>query len=127
MIIVTSPDKPFELTPKGTVRRKVTLAQYEQEVDDLYRRVEESSQSGATVPTEWTPESTLDFVHSVVQRVLQYPALTETDDLFKLGCDRWEYSAQGILITYSAPACKPLGSAITFYMLSGRRRQVPGA
>ncbi|KAI0669497.1 acetyl-CoA synthetase-like protein [Trametes maxima] len=36
MIIVTSPDKPLEHTPKGTPRRGVCLKLYTSEIDELY-------------------------------------------------------------------------------------------
>ena len=36
MILVTSPKKPLEHTPKGTPRRGVCLRLYEQEIDALY-------------------------------------------------------------------------------------------
>ncbi|KAL7277648.1 hypothetical protein ACG7TL_008575 [Trametes sanguinea] len=39
MIVVTSPKKPLEYTPKGTPRRGVCLKLYGDEIEDLYTRV----------------------------------------------------------------------------------------
>lgn len=87
MIIVSDPSKPIELTAKGSARRNFCLSQYGQEIEELYRVVEESSQSGPPPPTEWSRESTLDYIRGLVQDVLQQP-LQDTDDLFQHGCDR---------------------------------------
>ena len=87
MIIVTNPEKPLELTAKGSVRRNICIAKYETEIEELYRAVEESSQIGIKPPAEWTPESMLDFVQTIVHKVMGQP-VGETDDLFQNGCDR---------------------------------------
>jgi hypothetical protein len=88
MIIVTSPEKPLELTSKGSVRRNVCLCKYESEIEELYKLVEESAQSGPQVPAEWTSESTLDFVRAVVHNVMEQQ-LDDNVDLFQHGCDRF--------------------------------------
>ena len=41
MILVTSPDKPVELTAKGTPRRQVALNAYAREIEDLYEKVKD--------------------------------------------------------------------------------------
>jgi hypothetical protein len=91
MIIVTSPEKPLELTAKGSIRRNICLAKYDSEIEELYMAVEDSSQSGPQPPAEWTPESTLDFVEAVVHKVTEQH-LDVNDDLFQHGCDRYARS-----------------------------------
>ncbi|KAL7278799.1 hypothetical protein ACG7TL_007808 [Trametes sanguinea] len=87
MITVTNPEKPFQYTAKGTPRRHVSLADYAQEIDELYRRVEESSQVDIPPPSAWEGEALLRFVREVVKRVLKAPQIGDDDDLFQQGCD----------------------------------------
>ncbi|KAI9059888.1 acetyl-CoA synthetase-like protein [Trametes sanguinea] len=50
MIIVTSPAKRLEYTPKGTPRRGVCLKLYESEIEDLYRSVTDASPENRQFP-----------------------------------------------------------------------------
>ncbi|KAI8996240.1 acetyl-CoA synthetase-like protein [Trametes punicea] len=87
MITVTKPGKPFQYTAKGTPRRHVSLADYAEEIDELYARVEESSQVGVPPPSSWTGEAVLEYVRSVVKKVLRSSNVGDEDDLFQQGCD----------------------------------------
>ncbi|OSD00742.1 acetyl-CoA synthetase-like protein [Trametes coccinea BRFM310] len=87
MITVTNPDKLFQYTAKGTPRRHVSLAEYAQEIDELYRRVEESSQVDIPPPSAWEGEALLQYVREVVKRVLKATQICDNDDLFQQGCD----------------------------------------
>ena len=87
MIMVTSPSKPLEYTAKGTPRRQVCIKAYTEEIDALYKRVEESSQVDLPPPRNWTPDSVLQFVEDVVKKVTKNPAIKTDDDLFLQGCD----------------------------------------
>lgn len=86
MILVASPQKPLELTAKGSARRNACLAKYEDEIEAIYEAAE-SSYDGPQPPVTWTPESTLEFVRSVVEIALG-KKVVENDELFSLGCDR---------------------------------------
>ena len=87
MILVTNPAKPLELTAKGSVRRSVCLAKYDEEIEAIYKAAE-SSQDGPQPPTTWTPESTLEFVQAVVELALDHQVAGD-DDLFSIGADRY--------------------------------------
>lgn len=87
MVIVTSPSKPFDYNAKGDTRRNPILERYNKEIDALYASIEESAQSDIISPTHWDPETTRDFIRSVVRRVLLKP-LDDESDLFRSGCDR---------------------------------------
>ena len=88
MVLVTKPDKPLELTAKSTPRRGICLSAYAQEIDDLYDRIERSSQTERPPPSEWTPEATLEFVRGAVRHVMTPTVIGDDDDLFRNGCDR---------------------------------------
>lgn len=86
MIIVASPSKPFSYTAKHTPRRHVIIADYEDEIEQTYAKVNESTQSDLSPPSLWSFANTLEFVRSVVQKVLEHE-VADTDDLFIRGCD----------------------------------------
>lgn len=88
MIIVTHPSKPFQYTAKGTPRRHVSLAEYNEEIDALYERVEESSQVDVALPPSWTSENLRTYVRAVVHHVMKAPHIDDGEDLFQQGCDR---------------------------------------
>ena len=87
MILIASPEKPIELTAKGTPRRQVTLAAYAREIEDLYEKVKNASQTDIESPSEWTEQTTLEFVRRAVGRVMR-DEVDDEDDLFQFGCDR---------------------------------------
>ena len=87
MIMLTNPSKPLEYTAKGTPRRQVCIKAYADEIDALYRRVEESSQVDLPPPRNWTPTTVRQFVEDVVKKVTKNDAIKPDDDLFLQGCD----------------------------------------
>ena len=87
--MVTNPSKPLEYTAKGTPRRQVCIKAYEAEIDQLYARVEESSQVDLEPPSQWSPDSIREYVRGLVRRVMDRPTLGDDDDLFQQGCDRY--------------------------------------
>ncbi|TFK79675.1 acetyl-CoA synthetase-like protein [Polyporus arcularius HHB13444] len=86
MIIVTSPSKPFQFTEKRQPRRNFILKAYNDEIEDLYKEIENSSQSEFAAPTVWDSSSTLDFVRTVVQSTLRRD-IGDADDIFRNGGD----------------------------------------
>ena len=88
MILVTSPEKPFEYTAKNDTRRHAIVAMYEGEIDALYAAVNETTQADLKPPMSWSQASAKAFVRAVVERVLDRP-LGDQDDLFQNSCDRY--------------------------------------
>ncbi|KAI0309336.1 male sterility protein-domain-containing protein [Amylostereum chailletii] len=86
MIIVSKPEKPMELTPKGTPRRHVCIAAYEQEIEELYQAVKESSNVEYPPPDVWTMETSRDFVRTSIRRITQAP-FGDDADIYQNGCD----------------------------------------
>lgn len=87
MIIVCKPDKSFEYTAKGNPRRHVSVALYNDEIEAVYKAVEESSLVDISAPTSWAPEPASEFIRIVVARVMKN-ILPDDADLFEHGCDR---------------------------------------
>ncbi|TBU23410.1 acetyl-CoA synthetase-like protein [Dichomitus squalens] len=86
MILVTHPSKPFEHNAKGLPRRGVILKEYADEIEALYKEVENSAQSEFAPPAVWDPASTLAFVRTVVQSTLRR-AIADDADIFRNGGD----------------------------------------
>ncbi|KAI0755845.1 acetyl-CoA synthetase-like protein [Fomes fomentarius] len=86
MILVTSPSKPFQYTMKGQPRRNIILQQYNDEVEKLYKEVENSAQSELQPPASWGQESALDFVRAVVSSTLRRE-IADDADIFRSGGD----------------------------------------
>ncbi|CCM02378.1 uncharacterized protein FIBRA_04473 [Fibroporia radiculosa] len=86
MILVSKSSKPFTYTAKNTVRRHAVISDYEEEIDILYDKVEESTQANIPIPSRWDARTTADFVRTVVDKILRYP-IRDDDDLFYCGCD----------------------------------------
>lgn len=87
MILVSNPSKPFTYTAKNTARRQAIINDYEDEIDELYTTVDESTQPGITLPSSWAASNALDFIRTVVSNVMK-STLADEDDLFQHGCDR---------------------------------------
>lgn len=88
MIIVTDPSKPFEYTPKGNPRRHVSVALYEDEINNVYATVTAQGSSGPPPPATWNETSAMEYVRTLVGQVLKNKVGDE-DDLFEFGCDRY--------------------------------------
>ncbi|GBE89735.1 acetyl-CoA synthetase-like protein [Sparassis crispa] len=86
MIIVTNPSKPFQLTAKGTIRRQICIDAYADEIEAVYKAVQDSSDVEVPIPVSWTSDTTLEFIRELVERVMQMK-LSDDDDLFQQGCD----------------------------------------
>ncbi|KAI0350281.1 acetyl-CoA synthetase-like protein [Trametes cingulata] len=86
MILVASPSKPFQFNIKGLPRRKVILEQYNDEIEALYKQVEESAQSDLRPPQSWDEHSTLLFVRAVVEHTLRR-SVADDADIFRNGGD----------------------------------------
>ncbi|RPD70255.1 acetyl-CoA synthetase-like protein [Lentinus tigrinus ALCF2SS1-7] len=87
MITVTNPAKPFQYTAKGTPRRHVCLKDYADEIEEVYRKIEESSQVNVATPEAWTDVTVREYVRKVVQTVMKAPHIGDHDDLFQQGGD----------------------------------------
>ncbi|KAF5351577.1 hypothetical protein D9758_007202 [Tetrapyrgos nigripes] len=88
MILVANPNKPFEMTPKGTPRRNAVLKDYAEEIDEAYIAFDESSQVQFNPPKSWNTEDCTSFVRTAFKSVMeQNVKLEDDDDIFQKGCD----------------------------------------
>lgn len=87
MIILSHPEKPFELTAKGSKRRQPILDAYETEIAEAYTAVDAISRPEVGLPDAWTVDGVASFVRDIVQNVVD-PQLGDNDDIFLHGGDR---------------------------------------
>ena len=90
MIVVGSPQKPFERTAKGTLRTGVTLQAYEAEIEAAYDAFKASAEFADSIvlPDQWDLSSTTSVVHAITASSLERDTLNNHDDVFlKLGAD----------------------------------------
>ena len=86
MIITTHPSKPFTYNPKGAPKRNPILADYDSEIEALYKAVAEGLGGTVEAPKEWTLDASMAFTRDVVQSSLKHLP-NDGDDLFDHGCD----------------------------------------
>lgn len=87
MIMVSKPSKPFTYTAKNTARRQAVIKDYEEEIEELYSNVDETTQPGLLLPSNWSPAQSLEFVRAAIFTVLKRE-LGDQEDIFQNGCDR---------------------------------------
>ncbi|TCD62141.1 hypothetical protein EIP91_007293 [Steccherinum ochraceum] len=87
-IIIADPAKPFTRAAKGTAIRKVVIRAYEQEIDDLYEKIEESADSqGLTPPEAWTPQKIEVWLAEHAATINKGQLPSSSVDLFEQGFD----------------------------------------
>ncbi|KAI1433480.1 hypothetical protein GGR50DRAFT_668269 [Xylaria sp. CBS 124048] len=89
-VLFTIPDVPLQRTPKGTVKRKVSLGDYAQAIDDLYQAVE----STTTEPDDTHRKADMDDFEAVVVAIQSackeatgLPEFGKDDNLLSRGMD----------------------------------------
>lgn len=109
MILTVSPSKPFSYTVKGVPKRTPILAEYEKEIEALYKAVEEGLDDFVEGPKEWTLDASMAFTREVIQNSLKkLPA--DGDDVFDHGCDSLQatYIRQSFLSALHSQPAKSL-------------------
>ncbi|KAK0485452.1 NRPS-like enzyme [Armillaria luteobubalina] len=86
MVIIANPAKPFEFTVKGTLRRKTVLKAYEQEIEALYKTVDEVSHADVVIPQLWTLKNVMTMVRDIVTAVFERK-IGDAEDIFSAGGD----------------------------------------
>ncbi|TFK48709.1 putative aminoadipate reductase [Heliocybe sulcata] len=90
MVLVTSPNKPMRRAAKGTIMRKATLADYAQEIDELYERVESSRGEDVEPPKSWETSDLEEWLIIQAQDINDMSKGLQPDpevDLFAQGFD----------------------------------------
>ncbi|KAH8078746.1 hypothetical protein BXZ70DRAFT_658621 [Cristinia sonorae] len=89
-ILFADPLKPFARAAKGTAIRPVIIQAYEEEINSLYARLEESvggAQGVAKPPTTWSPADVEVWLAKLSASINEDQAVSSTIDLFEQGFD----------------------------------------
>ena len=99
MVMISSPEKPFQYTAKGSPRRQVITDMYETEISALYDGTPSQCPLAAVEPTgshrDDVDLSSVDgctkLVRAVFRKALKLEVgeeLKDEDDILQMGCDR---------------------------------------
>lgn len=86
MILVARPAKPFEFTAKGTPRRNAILETYKEEIEMLYKNLDQMLPTDVVIPPQWSLKDTTALIRDIVQALLERD-IGDTDDIFIAGGD----------------------------------------
>ncbi|KAL0961259.1 hypothetical protein HGRIS_006221 [Hohenbuehelia grisea] len=87
MLLVTSPSKELPRTDKGSVKRKLAIALYEEEINALYASVdEEASAKLPPLPEDLAVASLVPYFRTLVGEAMKKP-MGLTDEVFEHGMD----------------------------------------
>lgn len=83
LVLVASPEKGFELTDKGTVRRQATLESYDVEINAAYDQLE-AGMLAASLPEEGDLDGIKTYIRASVEALLK-KKIADDADLFASG------------------------------------------
>lgn len=82
---ISSRDKPFQTTPKGTTQRHKVLNDYKEEINRIYAR------DGADLLREFSEAPTAadirEYIRGIVTKMVRQSGIDDKDDFYKLGLD----------------------------------------
>jgi thioester reductase-like protein len=88
LITFTSPDKPFRRAGKGTIQRRLSIAAYDDEIEDLYAKAEEGLLTSGLPPLKSRNiDDLLPFLRGIYAESLDNYEIGVDDDLFLNGLD----------------------------------------
>jgi nucleoside-diphosphate-sugar epimerase len=101
--------KPFQLTPKGTVKRRIVLNDYADEIDALYAGGDQID--AVQIPKDATRQDITAYVTAAVSEILDVPSFDENADIFSSGLDSLQTLRLGQVLQASLRSARPdLGS-----------------
>ncbi|KAA1470119.1 acetyl-CoA synthetase-like protein [Dentipellis sp. KUC8613] len=87
MLLVASPNKPFVLTDKNSVKTKDTLALYADEIEQAYANLETDASSDVPIPQTFDAPSLRAFVKELISLVVGRADVEDDANLFENGVD----------------------------------------
>lgn len=113
---VASRSKPFELTPKGTVKRRAVANDYADEIEALYA---DGDHAGvAQIAKDATRSDIASFIGATLSEILDVPSIDENADIFASGLDSLQTLRLGQILKTSLQSTRPdLGAAFSSQQL----------
>ncbi|GIK01973.1 putative NRPS-like protein biosynthetic cluster [Aspergillus viridinutans] len=111
-VAVASLSKPFQLTAKGTIKRRMIVNDYACEIDALYADADQVD--AAQIPRDATCSEISTYVASVLCEILEVSAFDEHADIFASGLDSLQTLRLGQILQASLKSARPdLGAAFS--------------
>ncbi|KAF9895335.1 hypothetical protein FE257_000239 [Aspergillus nanangensis] len=109
---LSSPEKLFKLTPKGTTQRHTVNNDYKDEINAIYSELEE--ETAEPLPTTTDIDSLTEYVSHTVAALLGREDISHEEDLYSAGLD----SLQTIqlsrtlknAVSFQQPKCQPINA-----------------
>ncbi|CAG8396619.1 unnamed protein product [Penicillium salamii] len=100
-----SRNKPFKLTPKGTIRRPLVLKDYAEEIEALYTK---KSDEGVTqIPADASNLEIMGNIAGFIKVILSITSVPEDADIFALGVDSLQTLRLGQMLQASLKSTCP--------------------
>lgn len=104
-ITISSQSKPFQLTPKNTIKRRATVSDYAEEIEALY---ETGDQINVDQLAKDTPRTDVAaFITQVLSDILEGQVADENADIFALGVDSLQTLRLGQILQASLQSTRP--------------------
>ncbi|KAB8226591.1 hypothetical protein BDV33DRAFT_197585 [Aspergillus novoparasiticus] len=103
MIKLSSPEKPFKTTPKGTTQRRAVNRDYKEEIDAIYASADQ--QLNRSLPEIITLDNITQYVNETVCSLLERETIDNNEDLYSAGLDSLQ-TIQLATILRNAVSCQ---------------------
>lgn len=85
MIKLSSPEKPFKTTPKGTTQRQAVNRDYKEEIDTIYASADQ--QLNQSLPEIISLDNITQYINEAVCSLLGRETIDNNEDLYSAGLD----------------------------------------
>ncbi|KAJ5222267.1 uncharacterized protein N7469_008507 [Penicillium citrinum] len=104
-VAIASQSKPFPLTPKGTVKRRVATNDYAAEIDALYEAGDQINVD--QIPKDASQSDVATYITQVLSDILGTPTVDSNADIFALGVDSLQTLRLGQILQASLKSARP--------------------
>ncbi|OAX81574.1 hypothetical protein ACJ72_04086 [Emergomyces africanus] len=102
---LSSPSKPFKTTPKGTIQRRIVMADYNDEIHALYSKSD--TETVINIPQDATAQEIVVHVKGIVSNLLPSQEIGDHSDIFSLGLDSLQSLQLGQALEGAIRATRP--------------------
>ncbi|GLA05490.1 putative NRPS-like protein biosynthetic cluster [Aspergillus niger] len=105
MIRLSSREKPFKLTAKGTTQRHAVNKDYAEEIEEIYAIQDRQLVIG--LPSAITPDTVHEYLQNVICKLTGRKSIKPNDDLYSMGLDSLQAIQLSKILTNSVFSYNP--------------------